>query len=131
MLSVYFVIIYSQTWANDHLRIATTCLQRPLFWGPILNFYSINDLWTTTTCQQPPLFFGSQGWSLYTGLTVHRFLMSVWWNKSSNYFNIKTLWKSKGNSKVDSSIIDITTIQCDLCLYLITYWFVEIIFAWF
>jgi len=24
---------YSQTWANDHLRIATTCLQRPLFWG--------------------------------------------------------------------------------------------------
>ena len=27
-------IDYSQTWANDHLRIATTCQQRPQFWGP-------------------------------------------------------------------------------------------------
>ena len=27
---------YSQTWVNNHLRIATNYLQRPLFWG--LNF---------------------------------------------------------------------------------------------
>ena len=30
--------MYNQTLANDHLQITTTCLQRPLFWGPILNF---------------------------------------------------------------------------------------------
>ena len=52
---------YSQTWANDYLRIATTCKQRPPFCGPILNFYNINDLWTTTTCQQRPLFVGPEG----------------------------------------------------------------------
>ncbi len=42
---------YSQTWANNHLRRATTIL-----W----NFYYINDLWTTTTCQRP-LFLGPEG----------------------------------------------------------------------
>ena len=36
--------VYSQTWVNDHLRIATTCLQWPPFWGPFLNFNKINDL---------------------------------------------------------------------------------------
>ena len=29
------VMIYSQTWANDHRRITTICLQQPPFWGPI------------------------------------------------------------------------------------------------
>ena len=63
--------VYSQTWANDHLRIATTCQQRPLFWGPIFNYYNImlplnhDQLSTTAT------FWGSRGWSLYTGLTVY------------------------------------------------------------
>ena len=52
---------YSQTWANDHLRIATTCQQRPPFCGPNLNFYNINDLWITTTCQQRSLFLGPKG----------------------------------------------------------------------
>ncbi len=33
---------YSQTWANDHLRIATTCLQRPPLWSPNLSLYNIN-----------------------------------------------------------------------------------------
>ncbi len=42
--------LYSQTWVNDHLRIATTCQQRPLFWAT-----------TTTTCQQRPLFLGPKG----------------------------------------------------------------------
>jgi len=64
-------MIPSQTWANDHLQIATTCQQRPPFWGPKLDFYYINDLWTTTICQQRPLFWGrSQGLSLHTSLTV-------------------------------------------------------------
>ena len=44
---------YSQTWANDHLRITTTCLKRPSFWGPISTFYQIKIyFWTTTSCQQ-------------------------------------------------------------------------------
>jgi len=40
---------------------ATTCQQRPLFWGPNMILYNINDLWTTTTCQQWPLFLGPAG----------------------------------------------------------------------
>ncbi len=44
---------YGQTWANDHLRIATTCLQPPRFWGPILSCYNMklppnNDHLSTT-----------------------------------------------------------------------------------
>ncbi len=31
------VSLYSQTWANDHLWIITTCLQRPLFWSPVFH----------------------------------------------------------------------------------------------
>jgi len=42
---------YCQIWVNDHLRIATTCLQRPPFRGPIFNFY-INK---TTSEQWPPV----------------------------------------------------------------------------
>ncbi len=43
-----------QSWVNDHLQIATTCLQRRPFWGPILNFHNIklpmnNDLLSTAT----------------------------------------------------------------------------------
>jgi len=37
---------------NDHLQIATTCLQWLLFWGSDLKFRNINDLWTKTTWQQ-------------------------------------------------------------------------------
>jgi len=36
---------------NDHHhQIATNCQQRPLFCGPNLTFYNINNLWTTTNC---------------------------------------------------------------------------------
>jgi len=62
---------YSQTWVNDHLRITTTCLQQPQFWGPNFNFHNIklplnNDHLSTTATN-----FGSQGWSLNTSLTVY------------------------------------------------------------
>jgi len=53
--------MYSQTWANDHLRITITCQQRPPFLGHILDFNYINYLWTTTTCQQLPVFWGPKG----------------------------------------------------------------------
>jgi len=67
--------IYSQTWVNDHLRIATTCLQRPQFWGPNFNFHNIklplnNDHLSTMATN-----FGSQGWSLSTSLTVYKLLL--------------------------------------------------------
>ncbi len=44
---------YSQTWVNDHLRITTTCLQRPLFRGSNFNVHNIklplnNDHLSTT-----------------------------------------------------------------------------------
>ncbi len=65
-----FDCTYSQTWANDHLRIVTTWLQRPPFWIPNLDFYNIIYLWTTTTFPQRPQIWGPQGLSLYTCLTV-------------------------------------------------------------
>ncbi len=66
--------LYSQTWANDHIKITfcgpirsfyylnnlwttTICQQRPLFLGPNWNFQLIMDLWTATTCQQRPLYY--------------------------------------------------------------------------
>jgi len=61
---------YSQTWVNNHLRIMTTCLERPLFWGLDFNFHykklPLNNNHQSTTATN----FGSRGWSLYTGLTV-------------------------------------------------------------
>ncbi len=54
----------------DHHRIATTCLQLPLFWIPNLGLYNIklplnNDQQTTTATNS-----GFRRWSLYTCLTV-------------------------------------------------------------
>ena len=46
---------------NDQFQIATTCLQRPPFWGAVFNLYSITDLRTATTCLQRPLFRGPKG----------------------------------------------------------------------
>ncbi len=56
---------------NDHLRIATTFLQRPLFWSPIFCFYETNISLNNNHLSTTATNLGSQGWSLYTGLTVH------------------------------------------------------------
>ncbi len=56
-------LLYSQTLPNDHLRITTTCQQRQLFWDPVFLNY-LNYVSTTAT------IFESQGWLLYTDLTV-------------------------------------------------------------
>ena len=78
--------MYSQTWANDHLRITTTCLQRPLFLGLNINVYNsvklplnYDHLSTTVT------ILGSRGWSLHTGLTVVEVLRS-------NLANLADFW---------------------------------------
>jgi hypothetical protein len=56
---------YSQTWTNNHLRIATTILRSHL--ELLLLTWPLNNDHLSTTAT----IFGSQGWSLYTGLTVH------------------------------------------------------------
>ncbi len=64
---VALILQYSQTWANDHLRITTTCLQRPLVYNdhycgvPFFTFRAQKNLWTTTTWQQRPQFWGPVG----------------------------------------------------------------------
>jgi len=76
---------FSQTSVNDHLRITTTCLGRPLFWGPNFNFYNIrlalnNDhLPTTTTCQQrPPVNNGHKFWVPRVDV-IHKFDFYTKW----------------------------------------------------
>ena len=56
--------------SSDHLRVATTCLQRQLFWGPFFNFYNIKLPLTNDHLSTKATILGSLGWSLYTGLTV-------------------------------------------------------------
>ncbi len=74
------ILIYSQIWANGYLWITATCLQRPLFERPNFNYFNIprltlnNDHLSTTAS-----VLGSQGWPLYTGLTVVSILFS-WTN---------------------------------------------------
>ena len=62
---------YSKTWANDHLwKVNTTCLQRLPFQRSNFKLHKtpfpLNKNHLSTTVK----IFGSQGWSLYTGLTV-------------------------------------------------------------
>ena len=61
---------YIQTWANDHLWIATTCLQQPLFRGLVFHVYRIelplNNEHLAITAQ----ILGSRRSSLNTDLTV-------------------------------------------------------------
>ncbi len=61
---------YSQTWATNHFRIATTCLQRPpIFRSHVklsLHKWPLNNNHLSTTAT----IFGFQGWLLYSSLTV-------------------------------------------------------------
>ncbi len=67
------VIVYRQTWANDHLRITTTGIQRPSFWSPNLNLYYINLPLNNNHLSTTASYLGPWGWSLYTSLTVSLF----------------------------------------------------------
>ncbi len=63
--------MYSQTWANDHLRIATTCLSitTTILWlhlELLLLKWPLNNEHLSKTAT----ILGSRGWSLFTGLTV-------------------------------------------------------------
>jgi len=59
----------SQTW---HLRIATTCLQRPPFWSPIFSFYNMNLPLNNDHLSTTATNFRSLRLSLYTSLTLDR-----------------------------------------------------------
>ncbi len=67
----------SQTWVNDYLQIATTCLQQPIFWGSVFHIYCVklplkNDQLSTTAT-----ILGFQRWSLYSSLSVVAILLHV------------------------------------------------------
>ncbi len=73
---------YSQTWANDNLWIATTCLKQILFWSANLCFYYINQPLNIDHLSTMTTNFGPREWSLYTGLTVLKtFLWHICWCK--------------------------------------------------
>ncbi len=57
-----------QTWANDHLRKATTCLQRSLIWGSNYNIYIIKLLLNNDHLSTTVTILGSRGWSSLTVL---------------------------------------------------------------
>ncbi len=65
--------MYSQTLANDHLQIATTCLQRPRL-SPILNFFNHK----CTSEQRPPVINGRYFWVPWVlGLTAFMLIQLV------------------------------------------------------
>ncbi len=91
----------SQTWVNDHLRITTTCPQRPPFWSPNLSLYNTNlplnndHLLTTATN------LGFRGWPLHTGLTLLNiciFMSSKMFSRidSKTYMSL-LLWKGSNH----------------------------------
>ncbi len=63
-------LVFSQIWVNDHHRITTTCLQRPQFWGPNFNFHNTKLPLHNDHLSKMATNFWSQGWLLYTSLTV-------------------------------------------------------------
>jgi len=67
-LKDYIMFTYSQTWVNDHIRIMTTCLQRPLFWDPNLNFHNI----MLPLNKWPPVNNGHKFWVPMV-VVIHRF----------------------------------------------------------
>ena len=75
---------YSLTCANGHLRIATTCQQKPLFQGPNFHFQSIKAPLNNNQLPTTAAIFGSQGWSFHKGLTVSSF------NDKSFFFHVAT-----------------------------------------
>ncbi len=78
---------YSQAWANDHLRIATTCLQRPKFLSHIWNFYYMNDLWTTTTFSGPKGLTVSSTFLTLNGGVTKLFSTSIFhWTWRRDFF---------------------------------------------
>ena len=65
----YVILINCQTWVNNHLRIATICLQRLPLWSHISNFHNIklplnNDHLSTTA-----IHLGSRRWLWYKGFS--------------------------------------------------------------
>jgi len=73
---------YSQSQLlNDHLPKTTTCLQRPLFWGPNFNFHNIKLPLINEHLSREAKKFGSQGWSINTSLTVSQILKKNFFKK--------------------------------------------------
>jgi hypothetical protein len=90
--------IYSQTWANSHLWIMTTCPQRPPFERPNLNFCKIRYLWTRTTCQHRPRFLGPKGgrctqaW-LYYLYSNNNLPLEIWNEQKKILVHFLSMWR--------------------------------------
>ncbi len=56
----WYTTEYSQTWAYDHLRTATTCLHRPLFLGPTFDVHSRKVLLNNDHLSATASIFGEQ-----------------------------------------------------------------------
>jgi hypothetical protein len=63
--------LYSQTWANDRLRLTTTRLQKPLLWRRLIfQFWSTKEPLDNDRLSTTATIFVSRGWSLHSGMTV-------------------------------------------------------------
>ncbi len=99
---------YSQTWANDHLRIATTCLWWLLFWSPNISLYKTNLHLKKDHLSKPATNLESQGGSLYASLTL--VLLQF------NYFEIVRKMTSREYSFINKMN------QVDRCVVWINWW---------
>ncbi len=77
---VHLTYKYSQQWFNDHFQIATTISKSHLEHLSHKRPLCKNYLSTTAT------IFWSQGWSLFTGLTVCKTSLELWYIQSLSPF---------------------------------------------
>jgi hypothetical protein len=85
LFQVYFLMKRSVSGISAKSEPTTTCLQRLLFWSPVFHIYRTNEPLNNDHLSTTATIFGSQGRSLYTGLTV--------------YLNADTLACANGKSK--------------------------------
>jgi len=68
------------------LRITTTCLQRPEFWGPNFNFHNIKPPLNNGHLSTTATNFEFQGWSLYTSVHESRLFLKEPWQECIIYY---------------------------------------------
>ncbi len=97
---------YSQTWANDYLRIATTCLHGPPLWSPNLGLFYINLPKAATTSQQGPQIRGPYGGSLVWQYKLYSFLQFDVWKILNLVEQMNQKWKKRLYLKVTTLFLE-------------------------
>ncbi len=85
--------IYRQTCVNDHLWTTATCLQQPAW----KQFFLIESNLKNQLLNNSH-FFLSQGWPLYTGLTVGHILNNDWKKVNKIIFLFKSIYDGATSS---------------------------------